>query len=187
MWPIRHVSQPNNSPYAVWQAHTESTDFNRTQPVNVSCSLFKTKKVGYFVGSAFSRRAWELRRDCILLQIKVHDGCVEVFRAGFERFLRAHNWFRWTIFWAKTWIFCGIGIQQASVGVSRNKIMSHSEVSLCVCRSCLELSRIGWSLLVKLIVTRWRVSKKICLRRKASGGRCAGHHTGMWLWTQKCC
>jgi hypothetical protein len=43
------------------------------------------------VGSAFSRRAWELRRDCILLQIKVHDGCVEVFRARFERFLRAHH------------------------------------------------------------------------------------------------
>ena len=57
----------------------------------MSCSPFKTKKVGYFVGSAFSRRAWELRRDCILLQIKVHDGCVEVFRARFERFLRAGN------------------------------------------------------------------------------------------------
>ena len=52
---------------------------------------FFGRKLGYFVGSAFSRQAWELRRDCILLQIKVHDGCVEVFRARFERFLRAHN------------------------------------------------------------------------------------------------
>ena len=52
--------------------------------------------------------------------------------------------------------------------------MSHSEVSLCVCRSCLKLSRIGWSVLVKLIVTRCRVSKKNCLRRKPPAAAARG-------------